>query len=770
MADDGQTLGGLLRARRVAAGLTQEQLAERSGLGVRTIRDLERDRVRRPHRESIGLLATALGLSPAARDELARAGGQPGPSGHPAAAEGAGGPVPRQLPPAIKHFTGRVDALKILGALIGGASTGTVVISAIDGTAGIGKTALAVHWAHQVAEQFPDGQLYVNLRGFDPGGPPLSPGEAIRGFLYALGVPPAQIPASLEAQTARYRSLLAGRRVLVLLDNAVDAGQVRPLLPGSPGCLVVVTSRARLLSLVAAEGAHPLTLDLLTIDEARELLARRLGAERVYREPDATASLSALCARLPLALNIVAARAASESARPLADLAAQLRGGRSRLDVLDAGDPVTDVRAVFSWSYQYLSVPAARMFRLLGGVHPGPDISAAASASLAGVPVDAAREALDELTTARLITEQPPGRFYFHDLLRTYAAEQARAVDDEASRRAALRRVLDHYLQATCRAAQLLAPARDPIALAAPSPGVVRCDFRDDAEALAWLEAEYPVLLAAITVAAGSGLDTYAWQLPWGLSDFLPRRGHWHMFAGTQETALAASERLGDLDAQARAHAQLGYAHGMLGSYPDAGTHLHAAADLYRRLGDRGNEAVVNVMLAHLLGWQGLNREARDQARRALEIVSGGGSGEFLATQANALNTLGWYSTQLGEYAEALPHCQQALELLRGLGERLGEAATLDSLGYIHHRLGRYPEALNYYEQALRIFREIGDSYQQAEALTHLGDTHHARGDAADARASWRQALTILTDLNHPDAEPLRARLTTPRPSAPTHR
>jgi tetratricopeptide (TPR) repeat protein/transcriptional regulator with XRE-family HTH domain len=733
--DDAQTFGGLVRALRIAAGFTQEQLAESSGLGVRTIRDLERGRVRRPHRESIDLLATALGLPPEARDDLARAGRQPPVRPEPiaASAAGAGEPVPRQLPPAVRHFAGRGDELKILTNLIDTAATpgGTVVISAIDGTAGIGKTALAVRWAHQVADQFPGGQLYVNLRGFDPGGPPLAPAEAIRGFLDALGVAPAQIPAGLEAQAARYRSLLAGRRVLVLLDNARDAGQVRPLLPASPGCLVVVTSRSRLLSLVAAEGAHPLTLDLLTMAAARELLSLRLGHGRVTREQLAADELIGLCARLPLALNIAAARALTEPGRPLADLAAQLRDARSRLDMLDAGEPVTDMRAVFSWSFQHLGALAARMFWLLGGVHPGPDISVPAAASLAGVPLGQARQALDELTGARLLTEHPAGRFSFHDLLRAYATEQAQALGSDTERRAAVHRMLDHYLHTACSAARLLAPTRDPITLAPPQPGTATEDLADDAEALAWLEAEYPVLLAAIAVTAGSGLDTYAWQLPWSLSDFLPRRGHWQAYAATQDTALAAAQRLGDLPAQARARAQLGYAHGMLGSYSGARTHLQNALDLYRQLGDRSNEAIVNIMFAHLLGWQDRNSEARDHARRALEISQAEG---HPAALANALNTTGWYSALLGDHQEALGYCQQALDLIRDLGDRLGQAATLDSLGYIHHHLGDHPRALDCYQQALNLFSDLGDRYKEAGTRTSLGDTHHANGSTSAAR------------------------------------
>jgi tetratricopeptide (TPR) repeat protein/transcriptional regulator with XRE-family HTH domain len=755
--DGGLTLGDLLRARRVAAGLTQEQLAERSGLGIRTIRDLERGRVRRPHRESIGLLATALGLPPADRDELARVGSQMPGQPEPGVAD-AGESVPRQLPPAVRHFIGRAEALRILTDLSCDAAApgGTVVISAIDGTGGIGKTALAVHWAHQVAERFPGGQLYVNLRGFDPGGPPLPPAEAIRGFLDALGVPPAQIPAGLDAQVARYRSLLAGRRMLVLLDNARDAGQVRPLLPGSPGCLVVVTSRTQLLSLVAAEGAHPLTLDLLTLAEARELLTRRLGAERVSRERRAADELIELCARLPLALNIVAARAASEPARPLGDLARQLGDAHRRLDILDAGDPVTDLRAVFSWSARDLSAPAARLFRLLGGVHPGPDISVSAAASLVGVPPGQARQALHELTGARLLSEHPAGRFSFHDLLRAYAAEQALTLDRDTDRRVALRRMLDHYLHTACRAARLLAPTRDPITLSSPQPETAPEALADDAEALAWLEAEYPVLLAAITLAAESGLDTYAWQLPWALSDFLARRGHWRAYVVTQDTALAAAQRLDDPAAQARARAELGYAHGMLGSYPDAYTHLQHALDLYRQLGNRTSQAIMNISLAHLLGWQDRNSEARDHARQALEISRAEGD---RAVQANALNTIGWYSAILGDNQDALAYCQQALDLLRDLGDRLGQAATLDSLGYIHACLGDYPRALGFYQEALRLFRYLGDRYKEAGTLSSLGESRYAAGDVGAARECWQQALGILADLDHPDAGTIRGKL-----------
>jgi DNA-binding SARP family transcriptional activator len=359
-------------------------------------------------------------------------------------------PVPAQLPSAVPAFVGRDAELAGLDALLRAtvqataAGTATLVIAALSGTAGVGKTALAVHWAHRAAAQFPDGQLYVNLRGFDPGGA-VEPSEALRGFLDALGVPAARIPESLPAQAGLYRSLLAGKRVLVVLDNAKDAGQARPLLPGSPGCLAIVTSRNQLTGLVATDGAYALTLDLLDSADARRLLACRLGSRRVAREPDAVDEIIASCARLPLALTIAAARAAASPGFPLAVLATDLRKATGVLDPLDGGDPATDVRAVFSWSYDALTTDAARLFRLLG-LHPGPDIALPAAASLAATPPERAHALLAELTRAHLLAEHAPGRYGFHDLLRAYATELARTHDSQNVLSAAAHRVLDHYL------------------------------------------------------------------------------------------------------------------------------------------------------------------------------------------------------------------------------------------------------------------------------------------------------------------------------------
>ncbi|NRQ40467.1 transcriptional regulator, partial [Nonomuraea sp. NN258] len=338
-------------------------------------------------------------------------------------------PVPAQLPYGLLDFAGRHAELDRLDELCpdegpGGGPARAVVISAIGGMAGVGKTTLAVHWAHRVRDRFPGGQLYVNLRGYDPGGSAMDPAEAIRGFLDAFGVPPERVPIGLEGQAALYRSLLAGRRVLIILDNAENAEQVRPLLPGSPGCLVLVTSRDQLSGLVVAEGAQPLSVGLLTPDEARQLLARRLSQGRVRAESGAVDEIIELCGRLPLALAIVAARAATNPGFPLALLAGELRAAKGRLDPFHSTDRSTDMRSVFSWSLQRLSGAAQRLFRLLG-LHPGPRISAYAAASLAGTPVTEARAALTELARANLVTEPAPGRFTCHDLLRAYAGELA---------------------------------------------------------------------------------------------------------------------------------------------------------------------------------------------------------------------------------------------------------------------------------------------------------------------------------------------------------
>ena len=532
--------GELVRGRRMAAGLTQEELAERSGLGVRTISDIERGRIRRPHRRSVDLLCDALGLARPGRKRAgsAASGKARAPVPTPAGRSGYDGGqllpvVPRQLPTAIPHLAGRSDELRILDELLGrldgtagtAGMAGTALILAISGTAGVGKTALAVHWAHQVAERFPDGQLYVNLRGFDPSGAPVEPAEAIRSLLDAFGMSAERIPASPDAQAALYRSLLADRRMLVILDNARDEAQVRPLLPGNAPCLVVVTSRRQLAGLAATECAQLMNLDVLTDAGAHEMLCHRLGPELVDGESEAVVELISLCARLPLALAIAAARHAARPSRALHALVEELRPAQDRLTLLDASDvadAVTSARAVFSWSYQSLTQPAARMFRLLA-VHPGPDITAAAAASVAGLCQERARQALTELVLANLLAEHADGRYTCHDLLRAYAAEQASRSDSDADRRAAMHRMLDHYLHTAFGAARLLDQADLPARPHTLAPGVVPEELADRREAFAWFEAERPVLSAAISQAARHGFDGHARHLPQMLRKFYTR-------------------------------------------------------------------------------------------------------------------------------------------------------------------------------------------------------------------------------------------------------
>jgi DNA-binding SARP family transcriptional activator len=685
-----------------------------------------------------------------------------GPGPQPGAAGRGNGPEttagrPGLLPAAVPDFTGRARELQDLSAMVdrAGQTAQPVVITAIGGTAGVGKTALAVHWARQEAAKFPDGQLYVNLRGFGPSGHPVAPVEALRGFLDALQVPSGEIPASLEGRQALYRSLLADKRALILLDNARDADQVRPLLPATPTALVLVTSRNELAGLVAADGAQPLCLDVLTDAEARTLIAGRIGAARLAAEPAATGELIGLCARLPLALAITAARASARPRFPLSSLAAELRDARSRLDALSTGEAATDVRAVFSWSYQNLDAPAARMFRLLS-VHPGPDISAAAAASLAGVALPQARTLLRDLARGHLLAEPAPSRYAFHDLLRAYAAEQAEAADSEADARAALRRALDHYLTTAHDAAVLLNPARGPLALPPLQPGAAPEALDGHGQALAWFTAEHQVLLAVVRQAARAGFDGHAWQLPWTLSDYLEWEGRWDELAVLQDGALAAAERLGDIGAQASVHRSIGRACFGLRCWDSACDHLSRALQIYQGLGDGVGQARVHINLGKTLDRMGRYREALGHAQQAMDLFEAAGN---LPGQARALNNVGWYHALLGDHQQALVRSRQALGLQRGLGDRCGEANTWDTLGYSHHQLGHLAKAVSCYQQAIGMFSDLGARSGAAEALIHLGDMHRATGRTQAAITIWQQALEILDDLHHPDADQVRAKL-----------
>jgi tetratricopeptide (TPR) repeat protein len=566
---------------------------------------------------------------------------------------------------------------------------------------------------------------------------------------------PQRIPTDPDAQAALYRSLLVGRRVLIVADNARDTAQIRPLLPGTPGCLVLVTSRNQLTGLIAAHAAHPLTLDLLTRDEAYDLLAHRLGTERVAAEPDAIDEIITACARLPLALALVAAHAALRPHTPLRTLADQLRDTRHRWDTLTGDDPTTDIQAVFSWSYQTLTPPAARLFRLLG-LHPGPDIGVPAAASLAALPVNEVRSLLAELARANLLTEHSPGRHTLHDLLRVYATQLAHTTDTDQERHTATHRTLDHYLHTAHTANRLLNPARDPTALTPLQPGTTPEHFADRAQALAWLTAERPVLLAAVDHAAATGFDTHTCEVAWALRAFLYRQGHWHDQAAISRAAVAAAERLADPAAQARACRNLASAYSQLARFDDAHTQLSQALDLDTRAGDQAGQAHSHRSLAILWGVQDDFAQALAHARHALHLYRSAG---HQAGQANALNAVGWYQTLLGNHQQALSFCRQALTLCQELDDRTGQAYTWDSLGYAHHHLGHYTQAVTCYQHALDLYRDLGNRNEEAATLTRLGDTHHTTGNDQAARDAWQHALTILDDLDHPDADTVRTKL-----------
>jgi tetratricopeptide (TPR) repeat protein/transcriptional regulator with XRE-family HTH domain len=746
-----------LSKRRKALGLSQEALARLVEVDRSTVVRWESGKTD-PQLWVRPRLATALRVTAEWLEKMladGTAGGTAGPADR--TAGDAAALVPRQLPAAVAYFTGRSAELGALTLIVdsAGAAPGTVVISAIGGTAGVGKTALALHWAHRIADRFGDGQLYVNLRGFDPSGVPVTASEAIRGFLVALGVPPERIPPAPEAQASLYRSLLSERRMLIVLDNARDEQQVRPMLPASPASLVLVTSRNQLSGLAAADGAQLLSLDVLTQGESVQLLTARVGADRAAAEPDAVAEIATLCAGLPLALAVVAARAAAHPHFLLATLAAELRDSAGRLDALDLGDAAASVRAVFSWSYRQLTEESARMFRLLG-LHPGPDISAPAAASLAATDEGKARRLLRELARDCLITEHVPGRYAFHDLLRAYAAGQARAGDSQPERETALDRVLDHYLHAAGHAALALYPSYEPIALAPPGPGVIPEQAADYQHAMAWFDAEYQVLLATVTLAEESRLDRLAWQLPWAMVPYLHVRGHVQEWATTQRTALASATRLADIAGQAVSSRSLANACSNRGDYDEAVGHYMTCIQLYRRLGDHLGETKVHHGLGLVAERQGRYADALGHAEQALRLyqVIGHKAGE-----AEMLNNIGWCHGNLGDYQQARAFCRQALTVSAEVGHRRLEGNIWDSLGYAEHHLCNFAEAAGCYQRALSIAREAGDRWVEADTLVHLADARHAAGELPLAREAWQQALAILDELGLSEADQVRAKL-----------
>lgn len=649
--------------------------------------------------------------------------------------------VPRMLPPELRRFVGRDAELAEARRQLK-----EPAVLLITGPAGVGKTTFAIRLAHAERDACPDGQLHVDLRGFDPAAAAMSPSEAVRLFLDALGVPANRVPATETAQVGLYRSLLADRRMLVVLDNARDAEQIRPLLPASPGCRVLVTSRNQLTGLIAGQGAHPLPLGLLSRAEANRMLATRLGRARIDAEPRAVEEIVTACAGLPLACAVVAARAATRPSVPLAGLAADLREAGRGLRPFESGDPGTDVRTVFSWSYRALGQGAQRMFRLLG-LHVSAEIGLAAAASLAGEPPARTRRLLDDLVGAHLLTETARNRFRCHDLLRAYAVEL-----NDTAEPAATRRLVEHYLHTASAAELLPAASRENVT---PPPAAAGVTVETE-PGLDWFAAEHASLLAVVDLAVAAGLDGHAWRLAWATMPFYDLRGHWRDWVTVQSKGIAAAERAGDDAGRAHGHRSLARAYFHLDRMADAETHLHRAMDLYRALGDLIGEANTHRNLCFVHERAERHRAALDHGRQALELYRK--AGHELGV-ARSLNVVGWYLALLGEHADSLDHCERALTLQEKLGHRNSQAATWDSLGFNHHRLGDFARSAHCYRRAVELFQELGDRGGEVDSQGRLGDALADAGDLTAAGTVWAQALATAEELGHVGADTLRAKV-----------
>jgi DNA-binding SARP family transcriptional activator len=663
----------------------------------------------------------------------------------------------RQLPAPGRHFVGREAALAELDQLAAAVGRDAVVIALLHGTGGIGKTALAVRWAHQAAAKFPDGQLFVNLRGFDPTREPMSPTEAVRGFLDAFAIPAGRIPVDVEAQASLYRTLLAERRLLIVLDNARDADQVRPLLPGSFGCMVIVTCRNELTGLVALDGAYPIALDVLGRDEARDLLASHLGAPRLANEPKPVDELVGRCAGLPLALGIIAARAAAHPTFPLATFSAELADTQRRLDAINGGEESSQVRSVFSWSYKRLPTRAARLFRLLG-LYRGPDVTVPAAANLAGIELGEARQLLTELARAHMVTEHRNGRYAFHDLVGTYATELAHTYDSEADRKSAVRRLLGFDLHAAAAADVLVAPHRRRTPLL-NQPPVGLPPFRDHAGALAWLEGERGNLVAAVQLAYDHKAYDMGWRLAnllWGLFNL---EKHWDDWIGTHRIGLACAEACGDLRAEFTMSSSLGTAYRERREFEDALRCHERALAVSREIGDRHGEGQALNGLGSVYGDMAQPAQARHYYVHALEIRREVGDrwGEAIT-----ICNLGEQDLNDGRLEPARENFVAALELRRQIGDRWGEAMALNYLGQAYRADARHEEAGHFLSQALAIHRQLSDYSMEALDLHHLGLTYRSLGQADLGERYLREALAIYQRLGMPAADEVERHLAEP--------
>ncbi|GAA3348956.1 BTAD domain-containing putative transcriptional regulator [Amorphoplanes nipponensis] len=644
---------------------------------------------------------------------------------------------PRQLPPLPAAFTGRAAVLSRLdAALRPGAAGKAAPVVVVHGPGGVGKTWLAVRWAHDNADRFADGQLHLNLRGFDPGRDPVPPEVAVRSLLYGLGVTAAAVPPDGDSQVALYRSLMAERQILLVLDNARTSAQVEPLLPGAASCATLITARSGLPDLVAGHSARPVPLATVDDAESAQVLAGHLGAARLTAEPAAVAELIRHCAGLPLALGIVAGRAALAPELPLSAFAEDLRESSARLDGLDGGGLRSNLRAVLAASLAAVRPAAADLFGRLGAA-PGPDIALAAVRRLTGLARGELMPSLRELIDAHLVQEHQPGRYRMHDLVRLYAAELA---GDPAPVR---ERMLDYYATTALAADHTLDLTR-----AGPGAGAA-----DPVDAMVWFEQEHQVLLSCVAQAAGCGADRQVLVLVRAMTTYLERRGRWHDRTALQRAAIRAALRLGDPGAEADARRGLAVAQIWLGAYDAAAGELATARERFGAAGDRAGLAATHRTTARMYARQGRHADALEHDEQALALFRQEG---HLAGQATALNAIGWHHAHLGRPATAIARCRQALALHERLGDRFGQGLTWDTLGAAYERTGDHAHAMAHFRLAVDAFRSCGDRFQEADTLRRLGAVLLGAGAVPDGCAAWRRAALILEDLGHPDAGEIR--------------
>jgi tetratricopeptide (TPR) repeat protein len=660
--------------------------------------------------------------------------------------------LPRQLPSAPRAFSGRTAELANLSRLVTLPGLPTNTIVAISGPGGIGKTSLALYWAHQNLSRFPDGQLFANLRGFDPTGEPLTHGSAIRGLLDALGVPPPVVPTDPDAQIGLYRSLVADRRMLIVLDNARNSAQLVNLLPGGENCTTLITSRDRLDGLVTAHGAYPLTLDILPEPDARGVLTKRLGARRITDEAAATTEILRSCAGFPLALCIVSAQATVQPQLPLSALAAELSAAETRLGALEHDETGASLRTALSCSYAVLTPRQVEAFETLG-LHLGPDISLRAVAALMDQPVEEVTAVLRELARLSLIQQHAPDRYRMHDLVRLYALEQSGPRD---IRRGPLRRLIEFYVGTAYTAARLLDPS-NPVIASPPKDLSRALPFAGDRAALKWLTSEHECLVAIQQFLAGFGWHTQLYQLAAAMTTFRWRQVRLNDQLEAWTSVLTAAEQTDDTAMQATARRIIGDAYLRLNRHDEAERSLCDALVLARRAGDLLKQADTERALNYLHNRLGAHDRASRHVQEALRLF------RLLANpiwEGRALNDLGWTLIRMGQFDEGQGHCEIALTLARRHHDRSGEPVVLDSLGYAAHRTGRYVQATDFYRQALALYREHGQTWHEATTLDHLGQTYAALGRNKEARQIWHETLDLYeSQLRAADREDLRRRL-----------